>query len=628
MSMLLRAAALGCACVAVASGVRAQNLEIHTINVGWGSSVFVRGPDGTTVLLEAGDTGKGTARVVPYLQAIGVAPASGLDYTIVGHQHCDHLGGLDEVVAAGYDVHLANFDNGSNYTTSCVTQWNAAAASTSAGAPVAMPLSLQLPLGNGARLVCIARNGAILGGQTVGVSDENDRSIAVLVQYGGFDYLWASDLGGGNPDTACTGRSTSQMDVESLVVQAILPGGAAPLISEGGIDALYVSHHGSESSTNKNWMNHAAPAVALISTGAGQSTGWDMPRIDVVEHVLQAQSACISVPATLVLQTEEGAPAGSSTSHAGYCVGDIVLTTGGTASFTVSANGHVSQGPNELVASALPRTFALDDVTLDTTPPAAPQGLHASATSGHISLAWSANSEPDLAGYFVFRSNAWNGTYTQLNAGALAATGYTDLDVGGGATYFYELRAVDHAGNPSGFSAIARARVPRPSGKPWINELHYDNAGSDTGEFVEIAGPAQTSLAGWQLWAYDGATGMPYAVRGLSGTLPAQQNGFGTRSFAFPGLQDGAPDGIALINARGEVVEFLSYEGSFVAAGGPALGTGSTDIGVSESPNTASGLALRRTGNGCRAADFTWQMPAQASPGAINAGQSFAGDCP
>src|SRR5437899_2742779 len=82
----------------------AQNLEIHYINVGWGSSVFVKGPDGTKVLLEAGNTGKGTSEVVPYLQSIGVTPAGGLDYTIAGHQHCDHIGGMDEVVQAGYNV--------------------------------------------------------------------------------------------------------------------------------------------------------------------------------------------------------------------------------------------------------------------------------------------------------------------------------------------------------------------------------------------------------------------------------------------------------------------------------------------------------------------------------------------
>src|SRR5438309_8801325 len=92
--------------VFLAFPLSAQQLEIHYIDVGWGGSVLVKGPNGTTILMEAGNTGKGTTRVVPYLQSIGIQPANGLDYTIAGHQHCDHIGGLDEVVAAGYDVHL------------------------------------------------------------------------------------------------------------------------------------------------------------------------------------------------------------------------------------------------------------------------------------------------------------------------------------------------------------------------------------------------------------------------------------------------------------------------------------------------------------------------------------------
>ena len=40
----------------------AQQLEIHYINVSWGGAVLVKGPDGTTVLMEAGNTGKGTDR--------------------------------------------------------------------------------------------------------------------------------------------------------------------------------------------------------------------------------------------------------------------------------------------------------------------------------------------------------------------------------------------------------------------------------------------------------------------------------------------------------------------------------------------------------------------------------------
>ncbi len=355
-------------CLAI-SPLAAQQLEIHYIDVGWGGSVFLKGPDGTTVLLEAGNTGKGTQYVVPYLQSIGAQPANGIDYVIGGHQHCDHIGGLDEVINAGYNVHIKQYYNGSSYASTCVDGWNAAASTTTAGAPVVMPVGTVIPLGNGAKITCIARNGQIIGGGSVAVSDENDRSIALLIQYGGFDYLWASDLGGGS-DT-CTGRSTTQTNVETSVIQAISPGGAFPLISAGGIDLLHVNHHGSESSTNPDYFDMSDPAVAIIGVGDGESSGWDLPRIDVVEHVLLAQSACITAPPTLALQTEEGNPIGSLASTAGYCVGNIKITTDGLNIFTVSADGAVHQGPNEVAAAALPRSFTIDDVAQppDTTPP-------------------------------------------------------------------------------------------------------------------------------------------------------------------------------------------------------------------------------------------------------------------
>src|SRR6266542_3146977 len=344
----------------VAFPLFAQTLEIHYIDVGWGGSVFLKGPTGITVLLEGGNTGMGTQYVVPYLKSIGVQPANGLDYMIGGHQHCDHVGGLDEVINAGYNVHIKQYSNGSSYASTCVDGWNAAASTTTAGAPTAMPVGTVIPIGNGATITCVARNGSVIGGASVAVTDENDRSIALLIKYGGFDYLWASDMGGGS-DT-CTGRSTAQLDVETSVINAISPGGANPLISAGGIDLLHVNHHGSESSTNPTYFNKTKPAMAIIGVGDGESAGWDLPRIDVVEHVLGAQStACITAPATFVLQTEEGNPGSTLMSHAGFCVGNIKVTTDGVSTFTVTADGLVHQGPNEFTASGLPRTFALDD---------------------------------------------------------------------------------------------------------------------------------------------------------------------------------------------------------------------------------------------------------------------------
>ncbi len=96
----------------------------------------------------------------------------------------------------------------------------------------------------------------------------------------------------------------------------------------------------------------------------------------------------------------------------------------------------------------------------------------------------------------------------------------------------------------------------------FINEIHYDNAGTDSGEGVEIAGPAGTDLTGWSLVLYDGVGGAVYNTRALSGSLPDLQNGFGVLFFAYStnGLRNG-PVGIALVDSSNAVVQFLSYAG-------------------------------------------------------------------
>ena len=41
----------------------------------------------------------------------------------------------------------------------------------------------------------------------------------------------------------------------------------------------------------------------------------------------------------------------------------------------------------------------------------------------------------------------------------------------------------------------------------FINEIHYDNSGTDSGEAVEVAGPAGTKLSGGKLVLYNGSDG-------------------------------------------------------------------------------------------------------------------------
>lgn len=161
----------------------------------------------------------------------------------------------------------------------------------------------------------------------------------------------------------------------------------------------------------------------------------------------------------------------------------------------------------------------------------------------------------------------------------------------------------------------------------FINEIHYDNDGADTGEGVEIAGLAGTDLTGWSLLFYNGSQKTVYDSFGLTGILPDQMNGFGALAFTRAGIQNGSPDGIALVHGT-EVVQFLSYEGAFTAAGGLADGLLSTDIGVEEISSTAAGLSLQLSGKGRSYEDFSWDAPAASSFGRVNSGQAFAASAP
>jgi DNA/RNA endonuclease G (NUC1) len=158
--------------------------------------------------------------------------------------------------------------------------------------------------------------------------------------------------------------------------------------------------------------------------------------------------------------------------------------------------------------------------------------------------------------------------------------------------------------NVSGSAAVTVVNAPPPAGGDVrITEIHYDNVGTDVDERVEVEGPAGTNLTGWSLVFYNGNGGASYLTRALTGAIPATCGSRGVVVEAVSGIQNGGagtnsePDGIALVNASGQVVEFLSYEGVFTASNGPAAGLTSTNIGVAQD-GAAVGLSLQRNVDG------------------------------
>ncbi len=163
--------------------------------------------------------------------------------------------------------------------------------------------------------------------------------------------------------------------------------------------------------------------------------------------------------------------------------------------------------------------------------------------------------------------------------------------------------------------------------RAWINEFHYDNAGADQGEMVELAGPAGLSLDGWQLLAYNGKGGRVYDSVFLRGTLSAAAGCTATLAVSFPGLQNGPADALALVDPRNRVVGLLGYEGSMMATDGAAVGLVAPDIGVAESSATPVGDSLQLRGTGMLASDFAWVAPSAQSRGLVNSGQTMVSGC-
>ncbi|WP_249714380.1 ExeM/NucH family extracellular endonuclease [Rhizomonospora bruguierae] len=167
----------------------------------------------------------------------------------------------------------------------------------------------------------------------------------------------------------------------------------------------------------------------------------------------------------------------------------------------------------------------------------------------------------------------------------------------------------------SGTAAFAEPAAAAPA----ISEIHYDNVGADTGEAIEVEAPVGFDLTGWRIVLYNGANGAAYNTRTLSGVVPAA--GVVVESYPTDGIQNGSPDGVALVAPSGTVQEFLTYEGTFTAVGGPADGMAGVDIGVEETASTPVGFSLQKI-------DGTWRAPAPNTFGVLNGAGGGDGEDP
>jgi len=102
----------------------------------------------------------------------------------------------------------------------------------------------------------------------------------------------------------------------------------------------------------------------------------------------------------------------------------------------------------------------------DLLPPAAPQGLLVvpvpaqNDATAHLELSWAISPEPDIAGYYVYRSDSQGTRGVRLNGDLLPTPSFRDISVGLGKHYLYSVTAVDRSGNESPASEVVPGDVP------------------------------------------------------------------------------------------------------------------------------------------------------------------------
>jgi predicted xylan-binding protein with Ca-dependent carbohydrate-binding module/lysyl oxidase/fibronectin type III domain protein len=235
---------------------------------------------------------------------------------------------------------------------------------------------------------------------------------------------------------------------------------------------------------------------------------------------IQGSITTTATATTLTLRARgdqcSGAPTGTVAVDGSTVLSASVSATSWTdysAAVNIPAGTHTVRitYPNDFRSSSTcDRNLRADKVTLvygtstDGTPPAPPTGVTATAGDRTVSLAWSANTESDLAGYNVYRGTANGGPYTKINSSLLTSRSYGDTGLTNGTTYYYVIKAVDTSGNVSNASSQVQGT---PAGQTSVASFEAESMTIDPTSATHIFSDGTASGGqGVAFWANDSIT--------------------------------------------------------------------------------------------------------------------------
>ena len=217
----------------------ADNLKVNFINVGEGDCILIEAPNKINILIDGGGTPQsdfdvGSKIVIPYLRRKGI---NKINLLILTHPHLDHLEGLLPVIRE-FRVDMV-LDSGlicdsSEYKEfiSIIQKKGIPYHQAKAGDNFIFSNNLEIFLLN-----------PLYDSDFYNEFDFNNASIVVKLFYKNADFLFTGDI-------------EEATEKKLLVWQNILQS-----------DILKVGHHGSETSTNLEFLDKVNPSIAVITVG-------------------------------------------------------------------------------------------------------------------------------------------------------------------------------------------------------------------------------------------------------------------------------------------------------------------------------------------------------------------------
>lgn len=211
-------------------------------------------PDGKILLIDAGNRGDGE-EIVSYLKGKNV---SKIDYLIATHPHADHIGGMSDVVNS-FEIgkifvpRVANSDvpTTKTYEEFLTSVQNKGLKFTAAKA------GTTLFEGTDYKAECFAPC-------SEDYKELNDYSVVIKLSYGIHSFLF-------------TGDAEALSEKEMLTANYNLDS-----------DVIKLGHHGSSSSSTKEFLNAVSPRYAIISCGEGNDYGH--PHTETFETISNIKS--------------------------------------------------------------------------------------------------------------------------------------------------------------------------------------------------------------------------------------------------------------------------------------------------------------------------------------------------